>query len=139
MPNWETVKVLSLGWGEVPGNCCPQPQASANNSSCLISCLLPRDNSSDCFPLRHEIIVYYMKKKSTLLRFKSRSNPLSCHCNVILLPFFFSGIPRWKHWNILLPVFSKCVQSKPIWIQSKCLRLQPSTNRIWSKPIRIHS
>lgn len=93
MPNWETAKVLSLGWGEVPGNCCPQPQASANNSSCLIFCLLPRDNSSDCFPLRHEIIVYYMKKKSTLLLFKSHSNPLSCHCNVILLPFFFQGSP----------------------------------------------
>lgn len=94
MPNWETVKVLSLGWGEVPGNCCPQPQASANNSSCLISCLLPRDNSSDCFPVRLEIIVYYIKKKSTLLRFKSHSNPLSCHCNVILLPFFFFRDPQ---------------------------------------------
>lgn len=76
-----------IGWGDVPGNCCPTIPQVFSPAVGEYFRLFPFKAWNNC------IFIIVWKKKSTSLLFQSHSNPwtLSCHWNVILLSkhFFF--------------------------------------------------
>lgn len=79
-----------IGWGDVPGICCPTIPQVFSPAVGEYFRLFPFKAWNNC------IFIIVWKKKSTSLLFQSHSEPwtLSCHWNVILLSkHFFQGSP----------------------------------------------